>query len=241
MLDRLCNACQEYGMQLNAKKTKTMCVSRADNEVIHLKAEGKELEQVEEYVYLGTIISQDLRQEKEIRKRIGIAKSKFWENKEFMRRNLSLHLKKKLLKCYVFTVFSYGSEIWNFNVSLCRKIKSFELWCYRQIFKISWRDRVTNEAVELRAGGTFLLDHLKQKKFRYAGHILRGSSSPLHNLILEGTIEGTRARGRPRRMWMDDITGWSRTSAYWQAKRLAENRVDWRHLVANLRTEEGTD
>ena len=118
-----------------------------------------------------------------------MAKAKFYENKEFLRRNLSLGLKKKLLKCYVFTVFIYGSEAWNFNKELCRKIRSFELWCYRRIFRISWTERITNTEVEERAGGTILLRSLLQRKLRYAGHILRGSSTQLHNLILEGFIE----------------------------------------------------
>ncbi|ELU18140.1 hypothetical protein CAPTEDRAFT_147673, partial [Capitella teleta] len=160
MLSLLCDTCQEFGMQLNAKKTKTMCVSRIEPETIQLRVEGKALEQVHQYIYLGVTITQDMRQEQEIKRRIVIAKSKFWENKEFLRRNLCLNLKKKLLKCYVFTVFSYGSETWNFSKPLYCKIKSFELWCYRQILKICWQHIVTNDAVEDRAGGMFLLKDL---------------------------------------------------------------------------------
>ncbi|ELU15209.1 hypothetical protein CAPTEDRAFT_219452 [Capitella teleta] len=90
---------KEFGMQLNAKKTKTMCVSRMEPETIQLRAEGKALEQVHQYIYLGVTITQDMRQE--IKRRIAIAKSKFLENKEFPRRNLCLNIKKKLLKIEV--------------------------------------------------------------------------------------------------------------------------------------------
>ncbi|ELU10902.1 hypothetical protein CAPTEDRAFT_199401 [Capitella teleta] len=92
MLSLLYDTCQEFGMQLNAKKTKTMCVSRMEPETIQLRAEGKALEQVHQYIYLGVTITQDMRQE--IKRRIAIAKSKFLENKEFPRRNLCLNLKK---------------------------------------------------------------------------------------------------------------------------------------------------
>ncbi|ELU18720.1 hypothetical protein CAPTEDRAFT_218444 [Capitella teleta] len=49
-----------------------------------------------------------MKQEQEIKRSIAIAKSKFWENKKFPRRNLCLNLKKKFFQCYVFTVISYG-------------------------------------------------------------------------------------------------------------------------------------
>ncbi|ELT88336.1 hypothetical protein CAPTEDRAFT_185280 [Capitella teleta] len=43
---------------LNAKKTKTMCVSGIEPETIQLRAEGKALEQVHQYTYLGVTIIQ---------------------------------------------------------------------------------------------------------------------------------------------------------------------------------------
>ena len=94
--------------------------------------------------------------------------------------------------------------------------------------------------VTQRAGGTILLRSLLQRKLRYAGHILRGSSTQLHNLILEGFIEGTRPRGRPRKRWMDDVFIWSHTRTYAETKRSAEDKGHWRRMVANLRIEDST-
>ena len=79
-----------------------------------------------------------------------------------------------------------------------------------------------------------------QRKLRYAGHILRGSRGELPNAILEGLIEGSLARGRQRGKWSDDIKWWSGTGSYVGEKRAAENRIKWRALVTNLRSETGT-
>ncbi|ELU03999.1 hypothetical protein CAPTEDRAFT_198252 [Capitella teleta] len=68
----------------------------------------------------------------------------------------------------------YGSETWNFSKPSCRKIKSFELWCYRQILKISWSIRVTNDAVE------------DVQEERFYSKIFCRSSSFLQNVIYEG-------------------------------------------------------
>jgi hypothetical protein len=58
-----------------------------------------------------------------------------------------------------------------------------------------------------------LLTTIKQRKTRYAGHIIRGSSGTLLAKIIEGKVEGTRDRGRQRRKWIN-IIEWTNTTTY---------------------------
>ena len=241
MIDSLCFTCKSYGMELNAKKTKTMCISKNTPPTILLNAEGTSLDQVHEYQYLGSTITDDGRVDEEIKRRIGKAKAKFWDCKEFLRRNLNLNLKLRLLRCYVFSVLAYGCESWQFNNNVKRKLQSFEMWCFRRLLKISWRDRVSNANILARLQTERnLICNLSQRKLSYAGHVLRGSAGILHNIILEGCIAGRRARGRQRGKWSDDVKLWTNSATYAEAKRKAENRVRWRAMVANLRFEDGT-
>ena len=39
---------------------------------------------------------------------------------------------------------------------------------------------------------------------------------------------GKKPRGRPRRVWMDDITEWTGIKTYGEAKRIAEDRKRWK-------------
>ena len=48
-----------------------------------------------------------------------------------------------------------------------------------------------------------LLNLIKKQKLSYFGHIKRHNT--LEKLFLEGTSEGRRGRGRPRRRWTQDI------------------------------------
>ena len=52
----------------------------------------------------------------------------------------------------------------------------------------------------------------------------------LANTILQGTVEGERLRGRPRRQWAYDIESWTGEKLS-NLLRLAEDRVGWRCLV----------
>ena len=70
-----------------------------------------------------------------------------------------------------------------------------------------------------------------QQKLAYAGHVLRGSSGINALVILEGKIRGKREKGRPRRMWFDDVRQWTMLKDYTEVKRNAEDREAWRAIT----------
>jgi len=45
--------------------------------------------------------------------------------------------------------------------------------------------------------------------------------------VLEGSVDGLRHQGRPKRQWMDDIEEWSGCS-YIQLKEMSQYREQWR-------------
>ena len=58
--------------------------------------------------------------------------------------------------------------------------------------------------------------------------------------IMQGTIPGTRRRGRPRTAWMDNIKTWTGLSVE-ESIRMTEDRDTWRkyvHGVANSRIQD---
>ena len=63
---------------------------------------------------------------------------------------LVLNLRKKLLKCYVWSMALYGAETWTLRATDPKRLESFEMWCWRRMEKISWTDHVRNEEVLLR-------------------------------------------------------------------------------------------
>ena len=76
-----------------------------------------------------------------------------------------------------------------------------------------------------------LVSVLARRKLKYAEHVLRGSGGELLSLLSEGLLEGKT--GRRRRMWNTDIKEWTGTRTFGETKRRAEDRCDWRSMVAN--------
>ena len=122
------------------------------------------------------------------------AKADFWKFKEFLRREINLKLKLRIFKIYIFSVVGYGSEAWTFSSTVKEKINAMEMWCYRRILKVSWKEMISDEKVLDMIGKKSLLQDLIQRKMRSAGQIMRGSSRLLPRLVLEGMIEGKRER-----------------------------------------------
>ena len=61
--------------------------------------------------------------------------------------NLSLEMKRTLIKGCIWSVAVYGSEKWTLRKNEGRIINAFEIWCWRNIFKIKWTDRITYDEV----------------------------------------------------------------------------------------------
>src|SRR6267154_149433 len=119
---------------------------------------------------------------------------------------------------------------------MCKKVNAFKMWCYRRMLKISWKDRIRNEEIlrQLQTKYHFVED-MMNRKMKYSGHVLRGSSGLSHLQILEGYVDGKRKVGAPRRVWMKDIMEWTCLKKYGMVKRAAEERDSWRLIVVNLR------
>jgi len=104
------------------------------------KLDGQQIEQVREFRYLGSLISEDGYCEKEIASRIGMAKKVFHYKRKLFTGKMNLELKKRIVKCLVWSVATYTAETWTLREADRMKIEAFEMWIWRLLEKISWRD-----------------------------------------------------------------------------------------------------
>jgi hypothetical protein len=81
--------------------------------------------------------------------------------------------------------------------------------------KISWTDRVNNEA--------FIIHTIRRRKANWIEHILHRNYLLKH--IIEGKIRGTRRRGRRHKQLLDDL---KEARRYWKLKEEAQDHTLWR-------------
>ena len=236
LVPALVRASGEHGLKLNVSKTKVMVISKADNDIsANVEVGGVVLEQVQRYKYLGSVVTKDGRSVEEIKTRIAIAKNAFNKVKHIVtNRSISISLRRRFIKSYVWSTMLYGCEAWTINKDMEKRIEAAEMWFFRRMLKISWTDRVSNDVVLHRAGTKReIMKFIRQRQLRFLGHVMR--SQQLENVCMTGRIEGQRGRGRPRVKLVDSlakVVGGGVTPA--QLLRMTETRSDWRSMVAEV-------
>jgi hypothetical protein len=111
--------------------TGIMRISRQPFPVI-FRIDKKQLDIVESFKYLGSMLTNDGRCNCEIKSRIALFTSK-----------MDLELRKKLAQCYIRSVALCGAETWTLQAVDQKHLESFEMWCWRRM-EISWTDHVRN-------------------------------------------------------------------------------------------------
>jgi len=97
----------------------------------------------------------------EIKFRIAMSKAAFKNRKNLFTSTLDLNLRKKLVKCYIWSMALYGAETWMLRAVDQKQLESFEMWCWRRKEKISWTDHVRNEEVLIRVN---ILHEIRKRK-----------------------------------------------------------------------------
>ena len=112
MIDKLIEIGRCYGMEMNVEKTKVMSISRQPSP-IKVMIDHKQLENVECFKYLGSVLTNDGRCTCEIKSRIVMAKAAFNKKKDIFTSTLDLNLRKKVVKFYIWNMALYGAETRN--------------------------------------------------------------------------------------------------------------------------------
>jgi len=99
VIQKIADICRSYGMEMNVKKTKTLVISKSGNTSCNITVDNTPVEQVAQYKYLGSLITEDGKCDMDIKTRIGMAKDTFLKHKELLKGNISLQTKKLMLNC----------------------------------------------------------------------------------------------------------------------------------------------
>jgi len=106
----------------------------------------KQVENVEYCNYLGSMLTNDERCTWEIKSMIAMTKAAFNKKTLFISK-LELCFRKKLVKCYTWSIALYGAETWTLQNVDQKYVECFEMW-WRRMEKIGCTNHVRNEVLQ---------------------------------------------------------------------------------------------
>jgi hypothetical protein len=102
-----------------------MRISR-ESSPLQIMIDQKQLENVEYFSYLGSMMTSDVRCTHEIKSRIAVAQAAFNGKNTLLTRKLELNLKKKLSKYYIWSLALYGAKNWTLQKVDQKRVESLK-------------------------------------------------------------------------------------------------------------------
>ena len=191
-----------FGLTVSYSKTKWMVAGReiSESDTGPLRIGAEEVECVEEFPYLGSIITASGRVDTEVEIRITQASKAFGALRKpvFQDRNLSLHTKRVIYEACVLSVLLYGAECWIPLRKHLQKIDTFHHRCLRVIVGVSrhdqWTQHLTSQSLRCRWGNPAQLSlRITRRRLEWLGHIARMKSHRIPKQVLFGWLPQPRS------------------------------------------------
>ena len=177
----------------------------------HLDIGSKRFEVVNDFVYLGSIISNNHDTSMEIKRRILAAQRAYFSVSHLLKsRKISRYAKVTMYKTLIRPVVLYGSESWNMTSADEHAIGVFE----RRILRAIFGPKKEGELFKCRSNAEVyqlfkeadIVKRIKVNRLRWAGHVIRRPvDAPINKVFKSDFVDGKRSRGRPKNSWKEAI------------------------------------
>ena len=190
---------------------------------------------MQEFEYLGSIISEDCSLDKEVSSRISKAPRNFnslcrvlWYQSRIKTRT-----KIKLFKSVILSTLLYGSETWVPLVTHVKHLQVFIMRCVRVILGVTRWDQKRNTELRAAAGLERVEVMLMRRRLRWLGHVARMEETCIPKcLVVSKLARGKHSVGGQKRRWNDVIVcDLKKCDVYSNWREQAQDRSAWRGWI----------
>ena len=161
---------EKVGLKLNIQETKIM----ASDPITSWQIDGKTVETVADFIFLGSKITADDDCSHEIKRSLLLGRKLMTNLDNILKsRDITLPTKVRLVKIIVFPVVTYGCESRTVKKAEHRRTDAFKLWCWRRLLRVPWTARRSNQSILKKISPGISLEGMMLKlKLQYFGHLM---------------------------------------------------------------------
>ena len=109
---------------------------------ISWQIDGETVETVADFIFLGSQITANGDCSHEIKRRLLFGRKVMTNLDSILKsRDITFSTKFSLVKAMVFPVIMYGCESWTIKKADRRTIDALELWCWKRLFRVPWKQQ----------------------------------------------------------------------------------------------------
>ena len=120
----------------------------ASTPITSWRTDGETVGTVADFIFLGSKITVDGDCSHEIKRHLLIGRKVMTNLDSIIKsKNIALPTKVRLGKAMIFPVVMYGYESWTIKKAECRRIDTFEVWCWRRLLRVPWTARRSSQSI----------------------------------------------------------------------------------------------
>ena len=136
----------------------------ASSPITSWKIDGKTIETVTDFIFLGSKITADGDCSHETKRCLLLGRKAMTNLDSILKsRDITLPTKVHLVKAMAFPVVMYGCKSWTIKKAECQKIDAFELWCWGRLLRVPWTARRSNQSILKEISPEYSLEGLMLK------------------------------------------------------------------------------
>ena len=175
----------------------------ASGSITSWQTEGKKVEAMTDFIFLGFKITEDSDCSHEIRRHLFLGRKAMTNFDSILKsRDITLQIKVCIVKAIIFPVIKYRWKSWTIKKAEGWRIDTFEPWCWKRLLRVPWTARRSNQSILKEISPEYSLEGLMLKlKCQYFGYVLWRDDKTL----MLGKTEDKRW-GQQRMRWLNSIT-----------------------------------
>lgn len=238
-------------MAINYAKTQAMHI-HPPAEPVHVRAmpgwrpelpspiilSGGQVEFVDRFVYLGSLLTADGSLDAELSRRTGQARAALGQlSKLLKKRDVGIEVKMMVFRAFVPPVLLYGCESWALSPAQSQQLDVALHDCLRTILGVTGGTHLRNDELRRQCCHQALFsDAVRKHRLRFLGHVARRADTRLPKLLLFAKHLPCALPKPPRcgGMYLPSVLKEDLVqigaAQDWYSK--AQNRADWRCMIA---------